>query len=348
MYFPFKNYFILYSVSCIVAFIFLVLYIPLAWILGPLLVVMFIQIFTKLDMVLHPALKNVSFVITGVQIGATFTASTLGKVIPYFIPFLFFTFLIIGICIISGMLLSKYSSIKTSTSVLGSVPGGLSVMVAMSDSYNANTGLVAIFHTIRLLTVIFIVPFLATILFAKSETIQEIHTSNTLSGPWWTVLIYFVTIWIAYLFRNKVPASFVLIPMFIIALIYIIDFPIIDVHPSLYHFAQLTIGIHLGLSIKLHDLKIAGKITWLFIVFSCFIILLSIVFGYIFSYFSELTAATAILSLAPGGLVEMAITANEVEADPAIVGSLQLFRMLFIILLLPIILKKYGLIKSEQ
>ncbi|WP_347834409.1 AbrB family transcriptional regulator [Gracilibacillus sp. JCM 18860] len=78
---------------------------------------------------------------TGVQIGMTFTAATIGKVVPYFIPFLLFTFFIMIISIASGILLARIAKISKKTGVLGSIPGGLSVMVAMSDSMEANTGL---------------------------------------------------------------------------------------------------------------------------------------------------------------------------------------------------------------
>lgn len=50
---------------------------------------------------------------------------------------------------------------------------------------------------------------------------------------------------------------------------------------------------------------------------------------------------TAVLSLAPGGLVEMALTAQAAGGQPAIVSSLQMIRLLTIVIILPIFYQKF-------
>lgn len=69
--------------------------------------------------------------------------------------------------------------------------------------------------------------------------------------------------------------------------------------------------------------------------------------GYLFTLLTNLDLATAMLSLAPGGLVEMVLTASTLGADPAIVSSLQFIRLLFIISFVPSILK-FGLRKVGE
>ncbi|WP_058307636.1 AbrB family transcriptional regulator [Gracilibacillus massiliensis] len=339
---------LMYAVSLVTTGLFIVLYIPLPWILGPLVAVFLLNFMTKIDLEQNKTILNISFLLTGAQIGSTFTSSTLEKVIPYFIPFLIVTLLLIAICVQSGTLLAKYANIEKTTGILGSVPGGLSVMVAMSDSMKANTGLVAIFHTIRLMAVLFIVPLLASLFFTDNHSELAIAPEPSSEFSGWTFLIYIFLFGLAFLLRFKIPASFVLVPMLIIAVIKLLSMPISDVPLSLYHFAQLSIGIHLGLSIRMADLKKAGNFSWIFFLFTCLIITISTGLGYLFAVFSEISFSTAMLSLAPGGLVEMAITAGETGADPAIVGSLQLVRMLFIILLLPFILQKMYVQRTNE
>ena len=48
---------------------------------------------------------------------------------------------------------------------------------------------------------------------------------------------------------------------------------------------------------------------------------------------------TALLSIAPGGLFEMVLTAEAVGGDPAVVSALQLVRVLVIILFVPPVMK---------
>ncbi|WP_018933785.1 AbrB family transcriptional regulator [Gracilibacillus lacisalsi] len=329
----------MYAASLVITGLFLLFHFPLPWILGPLIAVFILNWLIKEPLTQNKTILNISFLLTGAQIGSTFTSNTLSKVIPYFIPFLIITLLLIYLCMKSGELLAKYANMESSTGVLGSIPGGLSVMVAMSESMNANTGLVAIFHTIRLMAVLFLVPLMASFMFAQTDA-QQMLTDTAIALNGWTVLLYLLLFGIAYLLRYKIPAPYVLIPMLVIASLKLLSVPVSDVPVSLYHVAQLSIGIHLGLSITISDIKKAGNFSWIFFLFTCIIIMISTVLGYMFAIMSDLSFATAMLSLAPGGLVEMAITAGEVGADPSIVGSLQLVRLLFIILVLPFIFKK--------
>ncbi|ENH97287.1 hypothetical protein J416_04693 [Gracilibacillus halophilus YIM-C55.5] len=338
------SYMYIYSISLVGTSLFLLLHIPLPWILGPLVAIFVLKQIHQQQFLMHPMLRNISFTITGIQIGATFTATTIDKVVPYFLPFTLLTCVIIGVCIASGYAIAKWTDIHLPTSLLGSIPGGLSVMVAMSDSTNANTGLVAIFHTIRLMAVLFIVPLIASQFFLQEgsqETASQIDVIHNSHPAWWTVGFYVIFFIIAYIFRFKVPAAFVIIPMFFVAASQLLEFPLISLHESIFHFAQMTIGMHLGLSILISDLKKAGKYTFIYLGLSCFLIFFSVILGILFAHYSTLDVATAMLSLAPGGLIEMALTANEVNGDPSIVGSLQLIRMLFIILILPIGLKPF-------
>jgi len=49
--------------------------------------------------------------------------------------------------------------------------------------------------------------------------------------------------------------------------------------------------------------------------------------------------ATGLLSLAPGGMDQMGIIANEIHADLSIVAGYQLFRMFFILFVVPPLLR---------
>ena len=69
------------------------------------------------------------------------------------------------------------------------------------------------------------------------------------------------------------------------------------------------------------------------------LIIVSFGCGYLFAKMTHLSLLTAILSMAPGGLVEMVLTAESVGGDPAVVSSLQFVRLLFIILVVPNVLK---------
>jgi membrane AbrB-like protein len=58
---------------------------------------------------------------------------------------------------------------------------------------------------------------------------------------------------------------------------------------------------------------------------------------------------TAFLCIAPGGLPEMGVTAHTVHADVSMVAAYQLFRVFFILFIVPIFLRKiFGKQKVDE
>ncbi len=92
-------------------------------------------------------------------------------------------------------------------------------------------------------------------------------------------------------------------------------------------------------SVKLEDIKLGGKFSWVYFLLALVLIALSFGCGYVFAKLTDLPLSTALLILAPGGLVEMVLTAQTVGGDPAIVSSLQFVRLLLVIIVVPNVLK---------
>ncbi|WP_299086835.1 AbrB family transcriptional regulator [uncultured Metabacillus sp.] len=324
-------------------FLFHICHVPLAWILGPMsFLIIWRSIFVNQKNLIQPiVLKNGSFIILGISFGLSFTKETFLTVGPYVLPFLATTIILIIISIINALLISKIVNIDKNTSIFASIPGGLSEMVAASESLQANSSLVTIFQTVRLLTVVFFVPFAILHMFEPQSGMQPIQTITNEGGflsYGWFLLAGFV----GWLIRSKVPAAFVIGPLLTTALLNIsgISFP--NFNDLFLVFAQLTIGIGFGLMITFTDLKKGGKYCGLYFAGTILLIGTSFCLGYLFTLLTDLDLATAMLSLAPGGLVEMVLTASTIGADPAVVSSLQFIRLLFIISFVPSILK-YGL-----
>ncbi|OAS86557.1 hypothetical protein A6K24_03345 [Metabacillus litoralis] len=160
--------------------IFSICHIPLAWILGPMtFLIVWRSIFVSQTSLLQPILlKNGSFIILGISFGLSFTKQTFISVGPYVLPFLLTTVLLIIISVLNGLLISRFVNIDKNTSIFASIPGGLTEMVAASESLNANSSLVTIFQTVRLLTVVFFVPFAILHMFEPQSGIHLTHANT--------------------------------------------------------------------------------------------------------------------------------------------------------------------------
>ncbi|MFC0523248.1 AbrB family transcriptional regulator [Pontibacillus salicampi] len=334
-----KRLIVVYGIAMIGGVLFYFLKIPLPWVLGPVTSLVLYKFLFNKPTTSSNGLKQVSFVLLGMQIGLSFQENSLSLMGPYILPYVLCSIVLITISLVNGYLVSRWINVDTDTSLLGSIPGGLSATIALSDSMKSNTVLVTIFHSIRLVAVLFIVPFLAAQLMRKGDTASTSFVAPSENGDVSTVFLYVVAYGLAYVTRRGVPASFVIFPVIFIAVGKALGISMY-VPPDIFFLAaQLTLGVYLGDSIHVKDIQNAGKYCVIYFGLSIWLIIVSFGIGYIFSEMVGLSLATAILSVAPGGMVEMALTAQTVGGDPAVVSSLQMIRLLLVVVVVPIALK---------
>ncbi|MFC4320413.1 AbrB family transcriptional regulator [Litchfieldia salsa] len=330
---------LMFSIASLGAFLFYLLSFPIPWILGPLSVILLTKLITKKSTNLPIVFNNIALMLIGIYFGLSFTNSTIETIIPYIFPFLLSTVLLLIVSIGISIILSKFIELDPITSVFGSIPGGLSEMVAASESLSANSAMVTILQTVRLLTVVFTVPFLVVHMFSSNTVQFEPIVSITQTGNFLHYGWFLLAMLVGWLIRDLLPAAFVLGPLIVIASLSVIGIPLPNLAPILLIAAQITVGMSMGNKISIKDLKLAGKYGGYYFALTLLLILTSFGIGYLFSNLSTLSLSTSILSLAPGGMVEMVLTAQSVGADSSVVSALQLIRLLFIILVVPSFLK---------
>ncbi|WP_223700486.1 AbrB family transcriptional regulator [Sutcliffiella deserti] len=331
-----------YLVGTIGGYLFFLLSLPLPWVLGALTFVMVYQGTTKRFMYCPDPIKQSGFLILGMFFGLYFTADTLATVAPYVIPYVLATVVLIIVSILNSMLVTRWIPVDKITSVFGSIPGGLSEMVIASEALNARSSLVVIFQTVRLLTVLFLVPFIVIQTFTNTGTGvgSSISDSSFIFGGFQYIWFIIPAIF-GVLLRKRIPAGIVIIPLVFTAILNIMFVPMPTLPPLLLIAAQITVGIGMGKGISFADLKLGGKYCFVYFGLTVALIFVSFGLGVALAAFTSLSLPTAILSVAPGGLIEMVLTATSVGGDPAVVSALQLVRLLFIIIVVPPVLKWY-------
>jgi membrane AbrB-like protein len=143
------------------------------------------------------------------------------------------------------------------------------------------------------------------------------------------------------------PAAYVIGPLVATAFMNIIGISLPSIPFLLMVWAQITVGMYMGNSISLSDLKKGGKYGVIYAFVTVFLVAVSFGLGYLLTLVTTLSLQTAMLSVAPGGIVEMTLTATAVGADASVVSSLQLIRVMFIILLVPLFLK-WGFTEKKR
>lgn len=99
-------------------------------------------------------------ILIGFMLGASFTREAVLEIFMQLHVIIVTTGLLIGLSIISGIILSELSNVSIQTGILGSIPGGLIQMVALSrETAHVDSSLVTVMQLIRIILVFFFIPF---------------------------------------------------------------------------------------------------------------------------------------------------------------------------------------------
>lgn len=337
-------------------FLFSLFTLPLPWMLGPLTAVTIYQSFIQRSLTWFPVIKNMGLIVLGVSFGLYYTMDTLIQTLPYLPVYIVMTLLLICLSIGLSYMVTKWIQVDPASSIFGSIPGGLTEMVIVSQSFHANQSFVTVFQTTRLVIVLFTVPFLIILLFSgEGATGQTQLPQGDLGASVFHYLWLMLPVIGAFRFGHLLPAGIMIFPLIITIILNISPASLPSIPESLFLSAQLAVGTSLGRSIAIKDVISAGRYSFIYGAIAILLIAFSFVTGWIMALITTMDTATAILSAAPGGVIEMVLTAGIVNADPAVVTSLQLTRILLILILVPLGMKwfftrilKMDLIDSEK
>ncbi|MDN7240335.1 AbrB family transcriptional regulator [Planococcus sp. N028] len=307
----------------------------LPWLLGPMFVLLLLNQFTAIKLHWPKILRTTGLVLLGVQIGSSFTKDAV--VLMWFdLPYMaFMTFTIVALSLLLGLLFKRMANESLATSLLGSIPGGLSQMVVIAEEVDsANVTVVTMMQTIRIFMVVSIVPFFAVFLVGREAS--EL-TQQTFLFSWMPFLAAIFAGLGVYWLMKKIgfPAAEVLAPIFTMALVqtvtgqYLIQMPY-----WLVALAQVFIGANLGLQMEQVREKMNWRMGMAIVVNNVLLIGFSVLIAYLLAvWLPEYIFLDFFLSAAPGGMAEMAITALAAGADVALITSFHLFRLFFILLM---------------
>lgn len=327
------------------------IYLP--WMLGPLFLILIMKI--KFGRYFYWPRKARSFglVILGVQLGSSFTKPALAEMALHLPYMLFSTIAVMLFTVVTGIIIAKKLKLNLGTAMLGSFPGGLSQMVVLSEELkNVNGTVVAFMQTLRVILVISIVPWLVThVLSNDADTIKQTITQHFIMFQYdwkFTILLVILLILFIVIFMNiHFPLPYLLGPL-VAAMLFNLVGPGAPEVPSLWlNLSQLMIGAHLGYTLKVDNLQLFKKMFGA--IFISNVLLIAFCYGitlFLRQYIS-IPVNELFLSLAPGGVAEMSVTALSIHADVSIVTSFHLFRILFILFIASPLMKWILLKKGE-
>lgn len=337
-----------FGIAIIGALLFHWIHIPLAWLLGPITTVMLWQMLTRRRLSTPFSFRQAASVMLGYMLGTSFTRDTAWEIVRQLPLMALTTVSLVLVSLFMGNYVAKKSGIHAASGVFGSVPGGLSQMVVISEEIEeVDAAIVTFMQTIRLLAVIFIIPFV-TVHGLAGEDVPSVAPAAVsqqhpnLNSSWWIDLLYALLACFGAWGGRKIrmPAAVITGPLLATALASIMSGIQAPPLPGmLITLSQLIFGAYIGGMVIIRDAHLLKKLGIYTVTSSLLLLCAALAMSQLLRYATNASLATSFLSAAPGGIAEMGMTASLVHADLSMVSSYQLFRIFFIMFAVPPVLR---------
>ncbi|HMM22239.1 MAG TPA: AbrB family transcriptional regulator [Selenomonadales bacterium] len=334
---------ITFAVGLVGGLLFSFLYIPLPWMLGPLAGITLLSSCTKITAHWPNGLRNAGLLVLGYLMGRPFTPAA-GQQILHQLPLMLgMTAILMLFSLAIGQFTARRTGMSLSSCVLGTVPGGLSQMVLLGEEIpGVDAAIVTFMQTVRLIMVVSTIPFLLSRGFA-GEAAPPLPQPPVADASLEFLLPYAVAVIVGALAATwlRLPTPYLLGPILATCVLVLSGLPAPALPSRVTVAAQLFVGIYMGVRIKLDNITQCRAVVPYTLFNVGGVLLLSLGLGYGLAKYTSASLVTGFLSTAPGGMTEMGLAALLYGADLTTVISYHLFRLLFILLIVPIFLKTW-------
>ncbi|MFB9276676.1 AbrB family transcriptional regulator [Cohnella cellulosilytica] len=311
---------------------------PVAWLLGPMVFVFVgTRFFRRVKPEWPKALRYFAMIVIGYSLGLSFTKPILAEMGRQLPTMLLMSVLLMLLCAVIAWMTSRLSGLPYRTTLMGSIPGGLSQMILLAQETRGIDMTVVVFLQVsRLMMIIFCVPLLVFSPLFGGVRHEIDAAADAVSATWGglfpdIVLYAAACVGISLLaVKIKFPSPYLLGPMIITAALHLSGVPGPVLPNGLLDVAQVLIGTYVGL--LLQPEKLEHKLKFAVLALLSGVLLLGGAAGlsFLLAELHPISHATAFLSMAPGGMDQMGFIGKEVHADIATVTLYQLFRTWFI------------------
>ena len=288
-------------------------------------------------------LMRVLLVLIGISLGAVVTPETLHGMATYplSIGVLIVATSVISLC---GMIyLRRVQGWDKITAYLAAVPGGLSQVMALAVELNADVRAIAIVQTIRV--VIIAVGFPA--LLALLGLVSPVHRSMGGSFEWaqadeLALLVIVSTAMAIVAYRLRFPGGLLFGAMLTSGVLHGSGY----IHVVMPWWVSYTVMIAFGAvsGSRFANTPARLLLNYFGAAFGTFATAVSVaaIFTLVLTQYLTVPPAEIMIAYAPGAVDAMMLLALALNLDPVYVGAHHLTRILFVLLSLPLVVRKHG------
>ncbi|MEL6373247.1 MAG: AbrB family transcriptional regulator [Pseudomonadota bacterium] len=278
-------------------------------------------------------------VVLGVVIGATVTPELLAKLADVagtaaFVPLYVSVVALIGTAYYR--IVGRYSREEA---LFCALPGGLLIMTTMAQDTGVDIRRVSLAHALRIAFVVLTIPFIAQALVGVDsiETARGLVPVNALPPREMALLAAagIVGWWGARALR--LPAGQIIGPLVASAALHLTGISQAKPPQELVYASQVVLGAHIGARFVGEKFALLREAVGLAAGHTAMMLCLSLGFAFALQALFGLSLITGLLCFAPGGMSENALIALGLGLDVAFIIAVQISRMMFISLTMPLV-----------
>lgn len=312
---------------------------PLPWMIGPLLLTSAVFMGLSPGFTVPDRLRPVGQIVVATQVGLAFSPAALGM-LAELAPVIVATALATGICVfLVALITARLTGQNLAQCFLSAAPTSPVEAASMASAAGLDPVPVIFSQTLRLAAVVLVVPFALYSIEGWPEVDRPPVTLD-LGNPYELLLLAMLGISGAWLFRRLgVPNPNFLGPMTGAAMLSVSGFVIHPYPPLVLALAQIVLGTWLGASFRRDTFSSALRLSLSSLASTLLLLLLCSLCAVGIAALSGVNWKTVVLGAAPGGAVEMALTAKFLGANVVLITTFHIVRIFLFMPSIPWIVK---------
>lgn len=315
------------------------IHMPLPWLLGALITTTALSL-GGVRLQAPTTSRKAVLVVIGVMLGTAFTADMGGNITLWAASLGIMLISTAVMMVVSVWMSRRIAGNSIDTAAYAGMPGGVSAVILMASDTDADLRVVGLTHAVRILVLLLAIPPLLQIIGHVSLQAPAITLGQWFSFPSFTDTLILigagvVGYWLGRLLRLPTPLLFG--PVLASAVLHITGISDANVPPFIVAFAQVLIGVSVGVRFAGSSLKNVGFNLFIAFIQAFILLLIAFIAAWIAHLLTGYSAAAALLAYMPGGAPELSLVALSLGIEPAFVTSHHLLRITVLILLTPML-----------
>lgn len=291
---------------------------PLPWMLGAMAATMGASL-AGADIAVPQPVRKPMIGVVGVTLGSAFTSDRFGDLIEWLPSVAMMPIYVLFLGAVILFYLRKVSGFDHKTAFFAATPGGLSEMAILSDQLGGDLRNVALFHSARLVLIVFSIPLLASFVVTIDPT-AALDTRHNEIRPFELATLFAIGTagwWLAH--RLRLPAATFMGPLLASTIAHLSGLVTFSPPIFLLAAAQLVIGSSVGARFSGVPLSLITRTLFIGGGGALIMFALTLIFAAVLHQTTGHPLTLLLLALIPGGFPEMSLIALAMGMDPAFV-----------------------------